>query len=57
MTAVRGPLGSIRERQSVKYQMYKGKYGRKRSLTSGNILESDFNGNDESLRGFITHLP
>lgn len=24
MTAVRGPLGSIRERQSVRYQMYEG---------------------------------
>lgn len=24
MTAVRGPPGSIRERQSVRYQMYKG---------------------------------
>lgn len=24
MTVVRGPLGSIRERQSVRYQMYEG---------------------------------
>lgn len=52
MTAVRGPLGSIRERQSVRYQMYKKGSMGGRSLTSGNISESDFNGNDESFQSF-----
>lgn len=56
--AVRGPLCSIRERQRRRdsqpgIRCTRGKFGG-RSLTSGNISESDFNGNDESFRGSST---
>ena len=60
--AVRGPLGSIRGRQrSRDSQVSDVQEGsmRGRSLTLGNISESDFNGNHESFRGFpylIYHL-
>lgn len=52
MTAIRGPIGSIRERQVSQVSDVQGGSMGGRSLTLGNISESDFNGNDESFRGF-----
>lgn len=57
MKAVRGPPGSIKGRQrsrdsQVRYQMYEGEVMGGRSVPSGNISESDLNGNDESFPVF-----